>query len=76
MRDRKLQRAFQSIGLVESTSLVSNDTPPASHITGSKQICSAWLIPNMNPSVVCTFPHYFEVGDYRCMILDFLREMS
>ena len=36
MRDSKLQRAFHQLGLVETSGLFSDNSPPASHITGSK----------------------------------------
>ena len=75
MRDRKLQQAFNSLGLIEIASLFSNEPPPASHITGLKQICRVWISPNILPSTASMLPHYFGVGDYRYLVLDFLKEL-
>ena len=75
MRDRKLQRAFASVGLLKITQLVLDKTLLVSYIKGSKQICSAWVSLNMILTAVSTFPHYFRVGDYRSMVLDFLRKL-
>ena len=36
IQDGKLQQAFNSLGLIEATSLFSNKPPPASHVIGSK----------------------------------------
>ena len=38
MRDSKMQRTLQSAGLIELSSLFSNNRPLASHASGSKQL--------------------------------------
>ena len=43
--ERKLQRLFHSIDLIETTSLFLDQPPILSHITGLKQIDSIWVSP-------------------------------
>ena len=71
MHDRKMQRTLQSAGLIELSSLFSNDRPLASHTSGSKQIDAVWATPNVNPTNLSILPHHFAVGDHRCFIVDF-----
>ena len=71
MSDRKMQRSLQSEGLIELSSLFSNDRPLASHTSGSKQIDAVWETPIINPTNLSILLHHFAVGDHRCFIVDF-----
>ena len=53
------------------TQLYSDKLSPASYITGSKQICSLWVSPNIKPSIVSILLYYFRAYDYRYIVLDF-----
>ena len=75
IRDRKLQQAFNSLGLIETTSLFSNEPLLAFHVIGSKQICGVWVSPNILPSTTLILPHYFDIGDHRYLVLDFPIEL-
>ena len=69
--DGKLQRILQSIGLIETSAIFSNQTPLPSHTMGSKQIDYIWVVPQILTSSVSILPHYLGVGDHRCIIADF-----
>ena len=46
MSDSKMQRVLQRTGLIELSSMFSNEPLFASHTSGSKQIDAVWPTPN------------------------------
>ena len=56
---------------METSALFSKEIPPASHISGLKQICGVWISPGIYLLASATFLHYFGIGDYRCIVIDF-----
>ena len=69
-----LQRRLSSLGLIESSSKFTTKPMP-SHFSGSKQIDGIWVTPNLTPSSISVLLHYFSVGDHRCFIADFSKDL-
>ena len=74
VRNSLLQRELSLLGLIEVSSKF-NTQQIASYISGSKQIDRIWVTANLVLSSTSILLHYFRVGDHRCIIADFLREV-
>jgi len=72
MRCGRIAKALLNLGLSETSQLFSDKAAPAIFHIGRNQLDAVWVSPVLVLCSVSIVPFYFEVGDYRAFIINFL----
>ena len=74
MQIGKIARSFRGLGLVDSITSITSNTPPGTHIRGSKQIDGIWTSSDVSVSACSFCPFNFGVGDHRIILVDLVKD--